>query len=160
MLDSSCCYLINWNTCSFMSCSMHLNRLNMNICSVMKISIVWLKAVFIVVVKCIPHLFLWIKSKAFFKFFTEEGAWNRTHTVGWRLIGAGLERVEFIVALLASIAFKDIQPCEEDWTSGCWAEDYQKICMPQISCLMLGKSYSLLLSCLYGVWYFPITSTN
>lgn len=148
-----------------MSCSMHLNRLDMNICSVMKISIVWLKAVLIGLVKCIPHLFLRIKSKAFFKFFTEEGAWNQTLTVGWRLIGAdigaGLEMMEFIIAPLASIAFKDISSCEEDWTSGAGlTEDCQKICMPQISCLMLGKSYSLLLSCLYGVWYFPITSTD
>lgn len=64
MPESSWCYLINWNGCSSMLCSMHLNRLNVNVCSVMKISIMWQKAVLIGVAKFIPHLFLQIKSKA------------------------------------------------------------------------------------------------
>lgn len=29
--------------------------------------------------------------------------------------------VEFIIALLASIVFKDLSSCEEDWSSGCSA---------------------------------------
>lgn len=28
--------------------------------------------------------------------------------------------MEFITALLASIAFKDLALCEDDWSSGCW----------------------------------------
>ena len=29
--------------------------------------------------------------------------------------------VEFVIALMASIAFKYLSLCEEDWSSGCWA---------------------------------------